>query len=131
MRTLCAIGNFESVTKANKTAREIYAQTERRKTPIGDREVIRTKTKRSALLLNCLHENNTNISSKKTAKCILTSKENQFSTDQEAKFLTIYDTHQNTTLATSLQIETREGVTQTPLMNYDIPYKKMTKKAGF
>ena len=104
MRTLCAVGNWELVRKGNRRSREIYEQTERRKSIIGEQEVIRTKTKGNALIIDCLDENDTNVNSKKTAKRILTSKENQFSTVQEANFLTIYDTHQNTSLPNSLQI---------------------------
>ena len=46
-------------------------------------------------MIDCLDENKKE-KSNNTVKRILTSKENQFSTDQEANFLTIYDTHQNT-----------------------------------
>ena len=81
-------------------------------------------------MIDCLDENKKE-KVNKTMKHILTSKENQFSTDQEANFLTIYDTHQNTPLPTSLQIKNREGATQTPLMNRYIPYMRMTKKGGF
>ena len=61
MRSLCAIGNFDTVKKCNKRSREVYHQTTRRKSTPDDREIVRTKTKGNVLIIHCIDEDNNSV----------------------------------------------------------------------
>ena len=128
-RTLCAVGNFESVRKCNKRSREMYEQTARRKSSRTDQEIIRTKIKGNALIFDCLDEVNESqdIDKQKIAKKVLTDNNHQFSTITDSTFVSLYDAHHNVPRDTSHQLETREGVTRTALINNRVLFKKMLK----
>ena len=129
MRSLCAIGNFDSVKKCNKRSREVYQQTTRRKSTPDDREIVRTKTKGNVLIIHCIDEDNNSVNNhnKKIKQTILTAKENQYSSVRDTAFLTSYDAHHNVPRSTSNQLENRPGVTRTALISNKVLFKKMLK----
>ena len=127
MRTLCAVGNFESVKKGNKRSRDMCEKTDCRKKIPRNREIIRTKMKGNALMNDCLDEAKESlhrVNNNKNATKILASNEHQFSNDKNAAFLNLYDDHCNT-VRHPTHLETRQGVMRTPLMNDQILFKRM------
>ena len=57
MRTLCAVGNFESIVKkGNNRSRDTYEKTDHQKTIPSNQEIIHIKTKSNTLVIDYLDE---------------------------------------------------------------------------
>ena len=128
-RTLCAVASFESVRKCNKRSRDMYEQTHNRKSTPTDQEIIQTKVKGEALISDCLDkvDKSTDIDQQRITKRVLTAKEHQFSYKTDATFLSLYEAHHNVPRNSSHNLETRQGVTRTALIDNRVLFKKMLK----
>lgn len=128
-RSFYATAGSETIKHSNKSARELYAPTNRRKSAQKEGEIIRTKARSMALVRQSLEElkDDKSADQKRKAKLILTSEQGSYKKQRNDEFVAAFKQHQHIPRTTTNRLELRDGITHTALISNRVLFKKMLK----